>query len=239
LGALAIVAYPIGFFAYWVQIWSEYTHDPTTALYAAALIPVPVAVGRAVGVLVVAVVAGSISTGAASGFAYFKFFSPLYPAEESSRFVGFAFRFAFSRFGRAVFFISTVATSASAPLVFQLVVLESASDIFFYACAGIIAGASGLIGMWLILGSHPDEGPDLRSGVPGIITIATGTIIAAMFLIPLQSAPLAKVHFSDAADCDARLIAHSVGYWYVVERGKTDVIALPDESVGEVTITEQ
>jgi hypothetical protein len=79
LGALAIVAYPIGFFAYWVQIWSEYTHDPTTALYAAALIPVPVAVGRAVGVLVVAVVAGSISTGAASGFAYFKFFHPYTP----------------------------------------------------------------------------------------------------------------------------------------------------------------
>jgi hypothetical protein len=29
------------------------------------------------------------------------------------------------------------------------------------------------------------------------------------------------------------------GHWYVVERGKTDVVALPDESVGEVTITEQ
>ncbi len=51
LASLAVIVYPLGLVAYWIQMWQDYTHDVTLALYAASLIPAPVAAGRALDVL--------------------------------------------------------------------------------------------------------------------------------------------------------------------------------------------
>jgi len=51
LGSLAIIAYPLGLFTLWTQIWRFHTHDSFTAMYAASLIPLPAATSKALGVL--------------------------------------------------------------------------------------------------------------------------------------------------------------------------------------------
>jgi hypothetical protein len=253
LGSLALVAYPLGFIAYWVQIWREYTHDATTALYAAALIPVPVAAGGALGMLQVAFFASSVATGAALAVGQIKILSDISDASRDealgeSRLHSWFLRLIVSRGGRVVVVGLAVGTAALAPLVFELIVLDSGSDVFLYACGAIVAGSGGLIAAWLIFYTEPSieseeeptgDGHDSRSPVQGIIVLATATIIAAGLLIPLQSPALATVRFSAGGTNQASLIAHSAGYWYVVERGETDVVALPDKAVGEVTISDE
>lgn len=60
--------------------------------------------------------------------------------------------------------------------------------------------------------------------------------LASLFLIPLHSLALASVRFSGVTDADAKLLTHSQGYWYVIERGDRSVKALPDNSAGTGTI---
>ncbi len=73
----------------------------------------------------------------------------------------------------------------------------------------------------------------LRAGV----TLALSAAIACLFLIPLQPPPLANVTFSGAVDCEARLISHSQGYWYVIKNGDRSVTAIPDSTAGTTTIS--
>ncbi len=51
LASLAVIAYPLGLFTLWTQIWRFYTYDSFTAMYAASLVPIPAATSRALGVL--------------------------------------------------------------------------------------------------------------------------------------------------------------------------------------------
>ncbi len=49
--------------------------------------------------------------------------------------------------------------------------------------------------------------------------------------------PSANVRFSGDAHGQAKLISHSQGYWYVIKNGDRTVTAIPDSTVGTVTIS--
>jgi hypothetical protein len=125
-------------------------------------------------------------------------------------------------------------------VVSGVVTLDSAIDVLFYVAAAVIAAAGGLFATWLafsLVKAAAVEGYDFRSFVPSVIVLVTTIIIAALFFIPLHSPALPTVRFSDVSGGDAKLLTHSQGYWYVIKDGDRSVTAVPDEAVGNATIS--
>jgi hypothetical protein len=136
LGALALVVYPSGFLVYWIQIWREYTQEATPALYAASLMPAPVVAGGALRVLYTASLASVISlfVSAAWGEGKFWQFVQNHPREE------FEELSSISPTMRIVGLVLQIFMGATILLVTGLVDVDSASDIFYYACAVTVGG---------------------------------------------------------------------------------------------------
>jgi hypothetical protein len=261
----------LGFLVYWVQIWREYTNDSTTALYAASLIPAPVAAGRMLGafpaaltMVSVAVLASFLWEGKTESEAEASPGPPWRPLFEARWYAWLTqwLTQAAKAARKLGITILGIVAAVVGPLVTGHVRLDSPSDVFFYLCAAIIAGAGGLYSAQLLLLMRPADlfdfffrpreyrrrrefrawwvrsaGYYFRSDLQSFATLVTSILVAALFLMPLQSPPLASVRFSSVASEDAKLLTHEQGYWYVIKDGNRNVMALPDEAVGNVTIS--
>ena len=82
------------------------------------------------------------------------------------------------------------------PLVLNLVTLNSATDVFFYACAVTVAAVDGHYQLWLLV--QPElETRTADAAIPpnilwqGILALFVPVVIAALLLIPLYSPALA------------------------------------------------
>ena len=190
LAALAVIVYPLGLLAYWIQIWRDYTHDATTALYAASLLPPPVAAGNALDLLPTAFVAALVATFASNAFPVL-IFRPT-PTDTAPEWFTRLIRVVFSNPGRIVIFILGLTPALLVPLVLNLVTLDSATDVFFYACAVTVAAVGGLYQLWLLV--QPElETRTADAAIPpnilwqGILALFVPVVLAALLLIPLYS----------------------------------------------------
>lgn len=251
-GFLAIIGYPLGLIAYWIQMWRDYTHDATVALYAASLVPVPVATGRALGLLPVIVVVAVLAMFSMSFTHQIRVLT--YYVRDTTQLTGLR-RLLLSRAGKV--FSSILALSIAAtlvPLNTDLIPLNGTGDVLFYLCAVAVAGGGGELvsrilarnlernrEIWETVDAGDREeiaGREfLSAGLRAGATLASTAIITALFLIPLQSPPLANVTFSGAVDCQAKLISHSQGYWYVIKNGDRSVTAIPNSTAGTANIS--
>lgn len=248
LGALAVIAYPLGLIAYWIQIWRDYTHDATVALYAASLVPVSVAAGRALELLFVAFMVAN--------FALFgiSLTHTLKVAKYSGRERTGLRRWMLTTRGRIVTTLIDFGLAAFLPLGIGLISLDRVGDVPFYLCAVAVAGGGGHLVSSLTAGNLKEveetrrtvgiEGHEeeiardflsawLRAGV----ALAVTAVVACLFLIPLQSPPLAEVTFDGTGGTGAKLISHSEGYWYVIESGDRNVTAIPDSTASTAKIS--
>lgn len=241
LASLAVVVYPLGLFAYWIQIWREYTHDATTALYAASLLPPPVLAGSSLDLLPAAFAAFFVASAVGSATGVLTIL-PMLMDDARPDSYGRVARILFSGPGRIVVFVLQTVPAMAAPWALDLVTLNSPNDVFFYLCAVTIAAAGGLLQALLLnrgvkREETVEEDKPLPTGVQSILALVTSMILAAVFLVPLYSPSLANIRFSDVPSGDAKLLTHSQGYWYVLKSGDRSVTALQDESVGTATIT--
>lgn len=251
-GFLAIIGYPLGLIAYWIQMWRDHTHDATVALYAASLVPVPVATGRALGLLPVIVVVAVLASFAMSVTHQLRVLT--YYVRDTTQLTGLS-RLLLSRAGKVFFSILNLSIAATLlPLYTDLIPLSRTGDVLFYLCAVAVAGGGGELVSRILarnlernreiwetvdVGNREEivgrefVSASLRAGA----TLALTAIITALFLIPLQSPPLANVTFSGAVDYQAKLIGHSQGYWYVIKNGERDVTAIPNSTAGTANIS--
>lgn len=236
LGALAIIAYPLGFFIFWIQIWREYTHDASIALHATALIPIPVAVGKsltlldlltitAIGPLLISSNLGTRRT------------MKLFWREEMSTSDSWVIRFYSSSIYGVGSFLSTVFLIFASPFLVQVVLVDSVTDWFFYACFLVTSVVGGVLAFPL-LSKGGIEGQDSRSWMGGIILLVVSSILAAMLLVPLRQSQLPTVEFDNSSIEEAALISHKDGYWYVLQNEERTLRAIPDSTVGRVSISD-
>lgn len=240
LGTLVLIAYPLGFTTFWVQVWREYTHDAATALYAASLMPGPVVVAKSFTVFASALFTiGPVSTAAVHNVTVFRFraMMPKELEEEISEVRSLRFLY-LSKKGRVVYLFVSLSIAATIPYMLWLVSLDSSADVFYYVCAMLVAGGGTFVGTYLLfesLAGVPDRSRIYGQAIP---LIASSALVASLFLVPLSPSNLPKVQFSEGTVEEAALISHSEGYWYVVNTPKTNILALPDSGVGTATIEE-
>jgi hypothetical protein len=244
LATLAIIAYPLGFLTLWIQIWREYTHDAATAIYAVSLIPVAVVVVKAFAALGTALFFVMGVSASASQFIAFYGAVDLEGEETRTRLSGRRFRrfwefFLFDKKWRAAQLLNGFLVGALLPWAFELVSIDSGTDAFFYTCSVLIAGGGVVIGNSMLF-KHLNEQHDLRAIYAKALPIMISSVVVAAFLlIPLQPPEFPVVRFSEGTVEEARLISHSEGYWYVIAEGKRAVMALPDNTVGTATVSEE
>ncbi len=140
--------------------------------------------------------------------------------------------------GRISYLLVGLFVAVTTPYALWLVSLEDRADVFYYACAVLVASGGALIGTNLLF-RNLEELPD-RSIIYGqaIPLMAASALIASLFLVPLMPSNLPSVRFSEGTIEEATLISHSEGYWYVVDTPETGVLAMPDTAVGTATILE-
>lgn len=151
LAALAIIAYPLGVYTLWTQIWREYTHDSSTALYAVALLPAPVVAGRALSILYLLIFTGAaafiISEVFIMRFALIRGRANVVQAFVEEDFLT-SWRHA-SLMGKVQTIgigLLALAQATLIPLAFPIVMLDSLLDLFFYALYVLFVVGGGLWG---------------------------------------------------------------------------------------------
>ena len=236
LASLAVIAYPLGFYTLWTQIWREYTHDSFTALYATSLVPAPAVAGRALGILHLVIYTGAAAFIIAE--IVITRFWLLHGRDDPLRaFLEEDFLTSFrqaSRRGKVLtigLVFGALGQAALLPLAFQVVVLDSRLDLYLYALYVLFVVGGGLWGSLILSLSR------WRRSVAGFAAIYIGALLAAIALIPLQQTPLPVARFSDGVVREATLISHVGQYWYVIQEGKRSLTALPNGEVGRVSIS--
>lgn len=204
IGFLALIVYPLGLIAYWIQIWRDYTHDTTVALYAASLVPVPVVAGRSLNLLLVTLLLAAFTSFAGTSTHLIRItryrLGDRTPSSRRGRFV-------LSPVGRFIFAaVDLTLVAALIPQVWSSISFNSVGDLLFYVCAVATAGAGGHL-VYLIIGRNLERsggvgntvGTEEREEVIGRellsawlragVTLALSAVIACLFLIPLQPPP--------------------------------------------------
>ena len=238
-GTLALIAYPLGFATFWIQVWREYTYDAATALYAASLMPGSVVVAKAFAVLASALLTIVGTSGlVAVGVSWYRvgtWASQVIPEELlESRTV---LLFLVSKRGRVLYLLVVLLLAAVTPYTGWWLSLKNGADIFYYSCAVLIAGGGVAVGSNLLF-RDMEEMQDKRTVYGQAIPLmAASALVASLFLVPLMPSDLPSVQFSEGTVEEAILISHSEGYWYVVDPPESGVLALPDSAVGTVTIS--
>lgn len=238
LASLAIIAYPLGFYTLWTQIWREYTHDSFTALYATALLPAPAVAGRALSILYLLIYTGAAASIITEALTIRVFLlrgrDDLAQAFLEEDFLT-SWRHA-SRMGK----VQTIGVGLTAlgqavliPLAASIVVLDSLLDLFLYALYVLFVVGSGLWAGSILSQSHWER------FTAGVVAIYIGALLAAMALIPLQQTPLPVVRFSDGVVREATLISQAGDYWYVIQEGEHSLSVLPNDAVGTISISER
>lgn len=240
LGTLVLIAYPLGFATFWVQVWREHTHDAATALYAASLMPVPVVVAKSFVVLgTTLIVIWGVCAIAAKTVASYRVVSVRKAEIEEqlsdSRFIR---SFMLGRRWRIWHIFTGLSVAALLPFALELISLNNGTDVFYYGCAVLVAGGGAVIGT-LMLCDRPGESLDKRTLYVNVMPVMIGSaVIACLLLVPVLPTKLPMVQFSEGKVKEAALISHSEGYWYVVDNAKAGIIALPDGTVGTATVSE-
>lgn len=242
LGTLALIAYPLGFATFWVQVWREYTHDAATALYGASLVSASIVVAKSFAVLASAfLIIGGTSCMVTVGVSWYRlgtWVSEKMPEELVG--IRLARLILVSKRGRALYLLSALLLAAMAPYTiwwFPLE-LENGVDIFYYVCAVLVAGGGAAVGSNLLFQDIEELQDNHTIYGQAMPLMAASALVASLFLVPLMPSNLPRVRFSEGAVEEATLISHSEGYWYVVNTPETGVLALPDDAVGTATITE-
>jgi len=245
LTALAVFAYPLGFLTLWVQVWREYTHDPTTALYAVYLIPVAVVIVKALGALGVALFLAFGVNGIIGNAVIYGSYIGIHGEEirakfSHRRFLHFLQSFLVSKVWRVAFLLAAVLVAVLMPPFVELVSIDSGVDAFYYTCSVLVAGGGAAVGFVTLVRHTFAEYNGQRTPYVWLafLTMVSSVVIAALFLIPLQPTKFPVVRFSEGTVETARLIAHADGYWYVIAEGEREVVALPDDAVGKATVSE-
>lgn len=253
LASLAVIVYPLGLVAYWVQMWRDYTHDATVALYAASLAPAPVVAYRSLDLLLTTIVVAFLSS---SGSLLFHM--PIDEAKIEARTTVLTvlvrlMRSRAYRFFYAILYVLTIGLLL-ALVEPPIIPLNGTSDMLLYGCAVVVAGGGGLLASEMIgkmfrtpaarntdatenherVAKREFFGTSVRAGA----TLISGAVVAAVILIPVQSPSLVSITFTGSVDYEAKLIGHSQGYWYVIKNGERDVTAIPDSTAGTVNISE-
>lgn len=252
LASLAVIVYPLGLVAYWIQMWRDYTHDATVALYAASLAPAPVVADRSLDLLLTTIVVAFLSPSASLLFQM-----PIDEAKIEARPTALRVltRLVLSRAFRFFFAVLSVGTTGLLFAIVEppIIPLNGTSDMLLYWCAVVVAGGGGLLASEMMgkifrtLAARNTDATENHEGaanreffgtsVRAGATLILGAVVAAVILIPVQSPSLASITFTGSVDYEAKLIGHSQGYWYVIKNGERDVTAIPDSTAGTVNIS--
>lgn len=235
---LLVLAYPLGFLTFMVQVWREHTYDAASAMYAASLMPASVVVAKSLAVLGSALfVIWGVSAFSAYTIASHRMVSVRkkdFEEELSGR--RFTRWFMLNKTGRAAQLFMGFSLAAMLPYALLLVSLNDGTDLFYYSCAVLVAGVGSVVGALTLMG-RPGEPPDKRTVYTRALPVMAGSVVlASLLLVPVFPTKLPVVRFSDGAVDGAALVSHADGYWYVVN-DDAEVVAMPDDAVGTATIS--
>jgi MFS family permease len=113
--------------------------------------------------------------------------------------------------------------------------LDSRHDYALYVLYLVATILGGLIGSYLAFPSTL-ELPRWR-GFASAAVIYVGIVVGAVSLLGVTPLKLPNVQFDSRARVkEGSLLAHSEGYWYVLT--DKEILAIPDDTGGEIRITE-